>query len=77
MIAMDGDATSCCNLSKLVLSFSKLENEMSITELKYLEDQIDVLIEMKEACEDESEDDYVDERIRQLIYSMMEHSEKL
>ena len=50
---------------------------MSITELKYLEDQIDVLIEMKESCEDESEDDYVDERIRQMIYSMMEHSEKL
>jgi hypothetical protein len=77
MIAMDGDATSCCNLSKLVLSFSKLENEMSITELKYLEDQIDVLIEMKEACEDESEDDYVDERISQLLHRMIEQSEKL
>jgi hypothetical protein len=50
---------------------------MSITELKYLEDQIDALIEMKEQCETDDEDDYVDERISQLLHRMIEHSEKL
>jgi len=50
---------------------------MSITELKVLEDQIDALIEMKELCEDESEDDYMDQRVSELLHRMIEQSEKL
>jgi hypothetical protein len=45
---------------------------MSITELKRIEDELDALIEMKAQCEDEAEDDYVDERLSELLHRMTE-----
>lgn len=46
---------------------------MSITELKALQDEIDALIAMKERCETEDEDDYVDDRIHQLLMRIMDN----
>ena len=44
---------------------------MSNKEFKRFEDELDFLIECKEQCQTEDEDDSVDERITQLILRMV------